>query len=117
MSWVACRPALPRNSQALRVSCFSRNSRITVSIHFGSLKKSCSEKHGLIEIIVNTSPLQYRHQTGLLHILPPLSRAVVVPPGVVDELQVGRKHGIDVPDLTAATWIEIRQPASTVALE
>jgi len=70
----------------------------------------------LTEVIVNTSPLQYLHQK-LLHILPPLSRAVVVPPGVVDELQAGRKHGIDVPDLTTATWIEIRQPASIVALE
>jgi len=36
---------------------------------------------------------------------------------MLDELQAGRKHGIDVPDLTTATWIEIRQPASIVALE
>lgn len=68
------------------------------------------------EVISNTSPLQYRHQSRLLHLLPALVTRVVVPPAVVHELAVGRALGIDLPDPTVLPWISIRPPASAKAL-
>jgi len=70
----------------------------------------------LREIICNTSPLQYLHQLGLLHILPHLANPVVVPPAVVDELREGLTRGVNLPDTSRLEWITIRKPASAAAL-
>jgi len=48
----------------------------------------------LPEVICNTSPLQYLHQLGLLHVLPALAGQVVVPPAVVDELAEGERNEV-----------------------
>jgi predicted nucleic acid-binding protein len=70
----------------------------------------------LPEVISDTSPLQYLHQLGLLHILPALAGHVIVPSAVEGELLVGRELGIDLPDLGSLDWVEIRQPNSRPAL-
>lgn len=68
------------------------------------------------EIVCNTSPIQYLHQLGLLHILPVLARPVTVPPAVLEEINFGRKLGLNLPDLAALDWITTRRPASFAAL-
>ena len=68
------------------------------------------------EVVCNTSPLQYLHQLGLLHLLPALAGRVIIPPAVAEELAVGRKVGIDVPEVERLEWIEVRRPLSLVAL-
>jgi len=65
----------------------------------------------LPEVVCNTSPLQYLHQLGLLHLLPALAGKVIIPSAVADELAVGRRAGIDVPEVELLEWIEVRQPA------
>jgi len=69
----------------------------------------------LREVVCNTSPIQYLHQVGLLHVLPALAGRVIVPSAVAMELAVGRAAGIDVPDISLLQWIEIRRPASAPA--
>jgi len=59
----------------------------------------------LPEVICNTSPLQYLHQIGLLHILPALAGRVIVPQAVVDELAQGRAAGLNLPDPSAWEWV------------
>jgi predicted nucleic acid-binding protein len=63
-------------------------------------------------VIANTSPLLYLHQVGCLDILPQLYITVLVPPAVQEELEVGRKRGIEVPDISSLAWIHIRPVAS-----
>lgn len=43
------------------------------------------------EIVCNTTPLQYLHQAGVLHILPTLYGRILVPRAVADEIGVGMK--------------------------
>jgi len=69
----------------------------------------------LPEVICNTSPLQYLHQLGLLHILPALAGRVIVPSAVVDELAVGTALGVNLPDPTVLDWVTIQRPASALA--
>jgi uncharacterized protein len=64
----------------------------------------------LPEIICNTSPLQYLHQLGLLHLLPDLTRRVVVPSAVVRELSAGRALAVDLPIPEQLEWITVRRP-------
>ena len=59
------------------------------------------------EVICNTSPLQYLHQLGLLHILPALNDSIIVPLAVVTELSQGRQLGYDLPDIETISWITI----------
>lgn len=68
------------------------------------------------EVISNTSPMQYLHQLGLMHLLPALVSQVIVPPAVVAELAAGRALGIDLPDPTNVQWVVIRSPISAPAL-
>jgi len=70
----------------------------------------------LPEIICNTSPLQYLHQVGVLHILPALVRIVTVPPAVQEELNTGRNLSLSLPDLQSLDWIVVRGPSSPVTL-
>ncbi len=64
------------------------------------------------DVVCNTSPVQYLHQLGVLHLLPKLVGRVIVPPAVIEELEQGRRLGVDLPDLTAVDWIEVREPTS-----
>lgn len=68
------------------------------------------------EVICNTSPLQYLHQLGLLHVLPALAGEVVVPFAVDEELAVGRASGVSLPDPKTLSWINLRRPKSQPAL-
>lgn len=68
------------------------------------------------EVVSDTSPLQYLHQIGLLHILPALAGRIVIPPSVEGELRVGRELGLNLPDVRNLTWMEIRAPTSRPAL-
>jgi uncharacterized protein len=70
----------------------------------------------LSEVISNTSPLQYLHQLGLLHILPALTGQNIVPPAVLQELAAGQAQGISLPELTHLDWLTIRSPASMAVL-
>jgi predicted nucleic acid-binding protein len=70
----------------------------------------------LPEVICNTSPLQYLHQVGQLRLLPALAQRVVVPPAVADGIATGRAQGLDLPDVSALGWIEVRGPASAPVL-
>ena len=68
------------------------------------------------DVICDTSPIQYLHQLGLLHILRTLAGDVIVPPAVQDELAEGRVLGVNLPDLAALDWITVRRPVSEPAL-
>jgi len=70
----------------------------------------------LPEIISNTSPLQYLHQIGVLHVLPQLVKTITVPPAVQEELTAGRKLGLNLPDLQSLDWVTVRRPSSSVVL-
>ena len=62
-------------------------------------------------VISNTSPLLYLHQIGRIDLLETLYGAVVAPPAVERELRVGATEGVDVPDLSALPWVEVRPVA------
>lgn len=62
------------------------------------------------DLVCNTSVLQYLHGLGRLDLLPQLSRMVFVPSAVVAELGVGRRQGIDVPDVSELLWAQVRTP-------
>ncbi len=68
------------------------------------------------EVICNTSPLQYLHQLGLLHILPALAGEVIVPVAVEEELAIGRAAGVSLPDLKTLSWVRLQRPRSQPAL-
>jgi len=54
-------------------------------------------------IIVNTSPLLYLHQVNYLELLQQLYSSITVPPAVPQELEVGKRQGVDVP--TQGMWL------------
>jgi uncharacterized protein len=62
------------------------------------------------EAICDTSPIQYLHQTGFLHLLAELYARVYIPPAVVDELERNRSIGVDLPDVRAVPWLTIQAP-------
>jgi predicted nucleic acid-binding protein len=64
------------------------------------------------EVISDTSPIQYLHQAGLLHILPALYTRLILPQGVVGELETGRSRGVELPDVSVLSWIEVRRVAN-----
>lgn len=68
------------------------------------------------EIICDTSPIQYLYQAGLLDILPKLAQKIWVPPAVIEEISIGRKHNILLPDPNSLEWITIKRPVSELAL-
>ncbi len=70
----------------------------------------------MAEVICDTSPLQYLHQLGLLNLLPALVEKIIVPSAVLAEIEVGRENAVDLPDLLALDWIEIRQAKSSAVL-
>jgi predicted nucleic acid-binding protein len=60
------------------------------------------------EVIADTSPLQYLHQTRHLLLLPALYGRVIVPEAVANEIAAGRSRGVDLPDPRQLAWIEVR---------
>lgn len=68
------------------------------------------------EIICDTSPIQYLHQIGQLTLLSRLAGNVIVPFHVVQELEMGRNLGVNLPDIRALSWITVRTPLSVAAL-
>lgn len=63
-------------------------------------------------VIANTSPLLYLHQVGCLSVLQQLYRTIIVPPAVQEELEAGKRQGVDVPDVSSLAWIHIHPVAS-----
>lgn len=61
----------------------------------------------MLDVISNTSPLQYLFQTDHLDLLPALYGQVLVPRGVAEEIQRGRELGFTLPDLSLLDWIQI----------
>lgn len=61
----------------------------------------------MLDVISNTSPLQYLFQTDHLDLLPALYGQVLVPQGVAEEIQRGRELGFTLPDLSLLDWIQI----------
>lgn len=59
------------------------------------------------EVVCDTSPLQYLHQVGLLHLLPDLYGTVIVPAAVAHELEQGRLQGCGVPDVRRHEWVRV----------
>lgn len=70
----------------------------------------------MADVICDTSPLQYLHQVGLLHILPALATRVIIPPAVQEELEVSKGRGIDLPELAELNWLEVRLPQTAAAV-
>ena len=68
------------------------------------------------EVICNTSPLQYLHQIGHLHIVPALAGKIIVPAAVERELEAGKEAGVSLPDLRTLDWVTVRRPTSKPAL-
>lgn len=64
------------------------------------------------EVICNTPPLQYLFQLGELDLLRETCGRIVVPPAVVEELDVGRSLGVALPEVAGQGWIETRSPKS-----
>jgi predicted nucleic acid-binding protein len=62
--------------------------------------------------VINTSPLLYLHQIGLLEFLPKLYGTVTAPLAVEQELNAGKAMNIDVPDLAQLPWLEVRELSS-----
>ena len=62
------------------------------------------------DLVCDTSPLQYLHQTNLLFVIPELGRKIYVPPAVEAELDIGQRHGIDLPQLEHLEWINVESP-------
>jgi uncharacterized protein len=63
------------------------------------------------EVITDTSPLQYLHQTNLLDLLPTLYGQIIMPQAVADELAQGREQGVLLPNLDSLSWLTLRQVA------
>ena len=61
------------------------------------------------ETVINTSPLQYLYQAGLLDLLPALYESVVVPGSVVEELSRGHGAGVPLPDVSALDRVQVRR--------
>ena len=74
--------------------------------------RSCRTISRAREAICDTSPIQYLHQIGSLHLLSELYARTIIPPAVVGELERGRSIGIDLPDVRALPWLAIQAPGT-----
>ena len=50
------------------------------------------------------------HQIGCLHLLPSMTRSVVVPPSVPVEIENGRLQGVDLPEIEKLHWVQVMNP-------
>lgn len=67
-------------------------------------------------VIVNTSPLLYLHQVNCLELLPQLYGTITVLPAVLQELEIGKLQGVDVPEVNSIEWIQIRSVVSAAII-
>jgi predicted nucleic acid-binding protein len=67
-------------------------------------------------VIVNTSPLLYLYQVNRLELLQQLYGMITVPPAVPQELETGKRQGVDVPEVNSIEWIQIRPVASATII-
>jgi len=67
-------------------------------------------------VIVDTSPLQYLYQLGLLHLLPEILGDAVIPPAVAAELAEGRRIGLAVPDPAQLPWLAVQNVSGAAVL-
>lgn len=58
-------------------------------------------------VISNTSPIFYLNRLGYLELLERLYGEIVIPYGVLEELEEGEKAGEDVPDVSKYKWIKL----------
>ncbi len=68
------------------------------------------------EVISNTSPVQYLHQTGCLELLPALYTDVIIPAAVAEEIERGRQLGIALPHIGGLHWLHVRAVGGAGAL-
>jgi predicted nucleic acid-binding protein len=66
----------------------------------------------LLEVICNTSLLQYLHQIGQLSILQALVGSIIVPPAVLIELDAGMEKGLDLPQPENLKRVRMQAPVS-----
>jgi len=70
----------------------------------------------LLDLICDTSPIQYLYQLKLLHIIQKLANHVFVPPAVVEEIRIGHSVAVNLPELEELDWVTVRRPISELAL-
>ena len=70
----------------------------------------------MLDVICNTSSIQYLYQLELLHIIPKLANQVFVPSAVVEEIKIGHSLGVNLPKLEELDWVIVRRPISELAL-
>jgi len=71
-------------------------------------------------VFLNTSAVQYLYQLGLLHLIRDLFGKAYVPNEVYQEIEAGRKEGVELPDLkgeTAVILLGLEHPDSLVILD
>lgn len=68
------------------------------------------------EVIVDTSPVQYLFQLGLLDLLKALYGQITIPQAVANELVVGHRRGIHLPEISDIDWINIKKPQGFMLL-
>ena len=70
----------------------------------------------MLDLICDTSPIQYLYQLKLLHIIQKLANHVFVPPAVVEEIRIGHSVAVNLPELEKLDWVTVRRPISELAL-
>lgn len=70
----------------------------------------------MLDVICDTSPIQYLYQLDLLHIIPKLANRVFVPSAVVEEVKIGHSLGVHLPKIEELDWVTVRKPISELAL-
>ena len=70
----------------------------------------------MLDVICDTSSIQYLYQLELLHIIPKLANQVFVPSAVVEEIKIGHSLGVNLPKLEELDWVIVRRPISELAL-
>lgn len=69
------------------------------------------------EVLVDTSPLQYLFQLGLLHLLPEQYGSLMVPEGVRREIEAGRERGVSLPHLESLPWLRVGRVQNVATLD
>ena len=62
------------------------------------------------KVFLNTSPIQYIHQLGLIRIVKELFGKVYVPAEVHEKINRVREEGIELPNLEGMNFVEIMEP-------
>ena len=58
-------------------------------------------------VLCNTSPLLYLNLVGQLSILPALYQEITIPTAVREELLIGQKKGVQIPDIDNLPWLKV----------